>query len=377
MRDRIPRVAVLLAMAAAGWLPSPSGAGVITTGSTYADYDLAMRDVTALDSVGKLTYSGGLASGTYIGEGWVLTAAHVTSAAPSFTFTIDGVGYSSAQVHTYEGWTGDVKEGGDIGLIQLDDLNLPVPTATLYDGTPTSVLGQTVILSGYGQTGDGDSGATGAGGTLHAGENLLEQTGQRVPFFRDYDPSILFLDFDDPLAGSDGYFWSQDAALDYEYLIAPGDSGGGAFVLIDDHYELVGVNSFLLSVDGETDADYGDMAGLITLAEYADWIAGVTGFDYRVDYLWGDLDRDGQVTFTESALAVANIGLSPAEWVDGDADGNDRVSLDEAQAAVANYHQQVGAAGLTPQIATVPEPELAGLLIAMLVVALIRRPSRA
>jgi len=255
---------------------------VIVSGETYTDYDAALAGVDAISSVGKISWSGGYASGTYLGEGWVLTAAHVASSSTTFTFTVNGTSYTSSAVYVYDGWSGNASAGGDIALIQLSDSNVASDGVLLYSGTTSSLVGQVVYLSGYGKTGTGTTGATGSGGVLHAGVNLIEITGGTRPFFSSLDDSILLFDFDNPSSSNDGYPWSADSALAYEYMVASGDSGGGAFVIIDGVTYLVGVNSFILAYDGTADGSYGDIGGLTSVADYTGWIQSVTGVDFTV-----------------------------------------------------------------------------------------------
>ncbi len=80
---------------------------------------------------------------------------------------------------------------------------------------------------------------------------------------------------------------------------------------------------------------------------------GTGGDDYSESMmvaLEGDLNLDGQVSFHEAAVAVANIGLTGAGWADGDGDGNGTVEVGDAQAAVGNYGQ-VLSAQVSPAIA--------------------------
>jgi len=257
---------------------SVCSAGVIVSGSTYDAYDAAFEDVEALDSAGKLDWGSGYSSGTYLGKGWVLTAAHVANISAEFTFTLNGATYTSSAVHIYDGWAGDSASGGDIALIRLEESNVPAQRVLLYSGTPGGLLDEVAVISGYGRTGTGQTGATEPGGVLlHAGQNLIEKTGGSVAFFADYDESILFFDFDDPSASDDGYFWSENEALTYEYMIAAGDSGGGSFVFLDGEYVLGGVNSFIIATDGAVDSSYSDIGALTSVGEFTDWVFEVTG----------------------------------------------------------------------------------------------------
>jgi hypothetical protein len=53
-----------------------------------------------------------------------------------------------------------------------------------------------------------------------------------------------------------------------EFLIAPGDSGGGLFI----DKKLAGIHSYIYAVDGKTDADYGDTGCSTRISQYVDWI---------------------------------------------------------------------------------------------------------
>ena len=267
-------VLFVTAVSSEGW------AGVIVEGSSYAAYDAAMADIDAIDAVGKVVWSGGYASGVYLRDNWVLTAAHVAAGSSNFSFVINGAAYTSSEVHVYGGWTGNVSLGGDLALIKLAEDEVTAQTSLIYSGTTANLLDEVFYLSGYGKTGTGGSGATGAGGVLHAGENLVEKAGGSVPFFNAYHSSILFYDFDDPTAPNDGYPWSANSAEPYEYMVASGDSGGGGFVLEGSEFVLAGINSFIVSADGEPDSDYGDIGALICLAEYRDWMMEITGEDF-------------------------------------------------------------------------------------------------
>ena len=67
-----------------------------------------------------------------------------------------------------------------------------------------------------------------------------------------------------------------------EYLIGSGDSGGGLFIEVGGATKLVGVHSFLASLPYPLDttganADYGDLAGSVSVQSFENWILTTTG----------------------------------------------------------------------------------------------------
>lgn len=313
LRER-PRIPMLVALSAAPIAPAFAGT-TVTHPDTDAYADLLANP--AYDSVGMITSGGSLGSGVYLGDGWVLTAAHVADDGSDLTFTVDGTDYGVADVYIHDGWTGDLTTGTDIALIQLDAVAPAIQAATLYEPTLTeptadkdALDGEVVTFVGYGRTGDGDTGATGAAGEKHAGQNVLDAFGGDHFQLGGYDDSIFFVDFDDPDAASDGLRWSDDEALALEYLIAPGDSGGGAFVEIDGVTYLVGINSFLAATDGDADADYGDLAGLTYVGDYYDWVYDIIGLsDFDTDGLAGAATVPEPTALASVALLMAATGL--------------------------------------------------------------------
>ena len=222
---------------------------------------------------GSNRYAG---SGTLIASGWVLTAGHVVANATSLDFTIDGTTISGASWLAHPKWNGNLLGGYDIGLVKLSSEVAGVSPAAMYTGS--GELGGAGVSVGYGMTGTGLTGATVYDGLKRAGENMIDT------FYRSHPrkaPTIFLSDFDNPGNPADSAYGSA-APLDMEYLIAPGDSGGGVFMDFDGDGlgpPLTGVHSFAGSFDGDTDSDYGDVSGHIRVSAFTDWINKVMNGD--------------------------------------------------------------------------------------------------
>ena len=328
----------------------PAAGGTIPVGGDYGDHaDFAANP--ALGSLGLVSFGAGFGSGVYIGDGWVVTAAHVADSASSFTFAVGGTVHASDDVRIPEAWSGNVTAGSDVGLIHLAGDVADLNAAVLYTGSNRDLLGESLVLSGYGRTGTGATGAIGSGGTLYAGTNTADMLGGDLAIFRNYDSAILFVDFDDPTASTDGYPWSAADAGDLEYMVAPGDSGGGVFLLTEEGASLVGVNSFVLALDGDPNSDYGDMAGVTLLARHLEWIEEGTELPIR-DHAPGDATGDGLVDGDDLSVVLSN-------WTGGDGSGGTRSTGDlDGDGTIADDDLSILLAywSARPMPADVPEP---------------------
>ena len=76
-------------------------------------------------------------------------------------------------------------------------------------------------------------------------------------------------DFDDPRSVDPSQPLTRP--LNLEYQLAKGDSGGALFI----GGLLAGVNSFIDSRDGRTDADYGDISATTRVSSHSNWIQNV------------------------------------------------------------------------------------------------------
>jgi len=267
----VPRIAGMTLLAAILLCP------IVSLGGTWR-HDLLDGDSThtdlaadpAYDAVGLLLGKTFLCSGTLIDADWVVSAAHCLDRgkASHYTFDLGGDDRTGAEKFVHPDWTGSVAGGSDVALLRLNSPfdTTVVPPANL--ATAVSLPAQ-IVSVGFGQGGDGLTGASGSAGTKRAGYNQIEQKGS----FFGWSDTILLNDFDKPLNGTFDPAESTFPAPieDLEFNVAPGDSGGAMFIA----GELAGVTSLGWASDGNVNSDYGDGGGFTDLTMFNDWIDGV------------------------------------------------------------------------------------------------------
>lgn len=269
------------------------------TSSFDARYSVAPQDY---DGVVRVSHGGYTATGALLYEGRaVLTAAHLFTVAPQSAATrvlfktVHGETELYAQrvsIHpSYQTYLYD----NDLALVWL---SAPAPVEadryTLY--RRSDELGQIFTMVGYGQTGSGWTGAQAGTPTgnqrlkalnrFDADDVVVVQAMQAI-WGLTHDPSImtpgtqLYADFDDgnPLHDAAGRLLHlHDLGLGVEEgMIAPGDSGGPAFI----DGKIAGVASYntnlslsnvVSDIDNTLNASFGELGGWQRVSAHQQWI---------------------------------------------------------------------------------------------------------
>ena len=273
MKKRYQKACCLIGALSMLIVVSTANAGTIRHDRNDSQYT-ALAAQAQYAAVGDLLGPGFRCSGTLIAPGWVLTAGHCLDGGVDPTQMSFNLGDSGGGLHfgaqsflapTYTNFNDSVLKGDDIALLKLATMETTVAAATLYNGA--GEIGQIGTAVGYGRTGTGLTGDTLASGTKRAGNNVVDVNGSVFG----WSANILMVDFDNPDNANDSSLGSTNP-LDLEYSTAPGDSGGGQFMDFGAGAVLVGVTSLGASFDGNTNADYGDLAGYTRVSAHYDWI---------------------------------------------------------------------------------------------------------
>lgn len=163
---------------------------------------------------------------TLIAPQWAITAGHCASApriaealaaGGAHAVTIAGAGNAIDRVVQNP-------NGADVALLHLAQAVGGVEGVPLYSGNDE--IGRTVIMVGWGDTGDGVRGITGPDGRFRRATNVVDRA----------EADLLSWTFSEP--GVDG-----SDATPLEGISGPGDSGGPAFIEADGALMLAGVSS--------------------------------------------------------------------------------------------------------------------------------------
>lgn len=172
-----------------------------------------------------------------------VTAAHVVFGADSWEIIVDdGTRHDVISIVVHEDYERGNFGRGDIALcISEDSFGLDAYPRLRGDA---GEAGKVADIVGYGMCGTFRDGRTKSDGLRRAGRNVIDSV-------------------------QDGYLTCSAGDGDLEFLISPGDSGGGLFI----DGELAGVNSFL-SATGTSPPKgvYGDESGHTRISDYKSWI---------------------------------------------------------------------------------------------------------
>jgi Trypsin/PEP-CTERM motif len=341
---------------------------------------LSLAADPAFDPVGKFTWNepgySYLASGTLIRNDWVLTAGHVVggtdglgAGVSNLKFKVGGTTYTADQWIPQPQWATSnesLTAGWDIGLVHLaTDVSGIVP-AELFLPEYGSELGLVGTEVGFGDTGTGLTGYDNTtAGTKRAGQNILDVVGTAetsgTPNHVFNNNRLMAVDFDNP--GGGGYLtnpYGSGTPLNLEYLVAPGDSGGGLFLDVEGEMKLAGVTSYISSVDFNTNCDYGDLAGFIRVSQFVDWINDTIGPEELV-VLYGDYNSDGVIDAADYAVwrdALESGGALPNDPTPELVDDSDFYYWRD------HFGETLGGgAGLGSGALAVPEPTSLDLLL--------------
>jgi hypothetical protein len=321
------------------------------------------------NGVGGMVMDGGLAgscSGAAINSGtgwanrWVLTAAHCVTDVNTVEFLLGNdlgptqmaeqagvVGWAEAW-YVPDTYDGNVVSGSDIALVRLrDELPDDVPVYGLYEGSDE--INSVYRHVGYGTHGTGATGATTFDGQKRSGDNIFD--GQFGIFSDilvadlDVDPSDSGYPGPNPRAVGDPEIPGQlspqsDFRIDREYIVAPGDSGGPAFI----GDQIAGVASF-----GEIPFGYYNQVGYVRVSAWTDWIYNV------IDQVESDLADDPSLEISglvPAGTAQAGVLLGAPDipitvdgggFGDGDDDTSRGVYRDNAELLIRYFnHKRTG-----------------------------------
>jgi hypothetical protein len=187
------------------------------------------------------------ASAVAIRPHWVITAAHVLDGVTGPAVLGDEetpTEYSLNHTILHEKFDQGRNGYYDIALgYSKKDLGLEF-YPKLY--TDHDELGKDATLAGFGFTGTFQTGIKVSDGRRRAGTNKVSSLERSVLVC---DPSMY-----------------KKTVL--EFLITPGDSGGGLFI----DSKLAGIHSFLMAADGKPDGTYTDESAHTRVSLYVDWV---------------------------------------------------------------------------------------------------------
>lgn len=184
------------------------------------------------------------ASAVVIDPHWVLTAAHVVDCSKICIVHQDDKAYRIDKIIVHNKFESKTFGYYDIALCYSANPIILDFYPKLYDDE--NEVGKVCSISGYGFTGNFNTGINKSDNIKRAGSNKIDKI----------EKGLLICS---P---------SSFNRTELEFLIASGDSGGGLFI----DGKLAGINSCVIADDKNTNSSYTDESGHTRISLYRDWI---------------------------------------------------------------------------------------------------------
>jgi len=212
----------------------------------YIDYGAkhhCVLKIIGFNTNGDTPYSG---SCVMIDEYHFLTAAHVVCESILSFVVNEGVPYEAEQIIVHKNFIANKLNSDDIAIGRLSKPIKLEFYPELYGDREE--LGKVSSQAGYGFPGNFNNGFTKKDFDFRkrAGTNIIAKIDHNLLISMNNDTPKTVL----------------------EFLITPGDSGGGLFI----EQKLAGIHSCVYAIDGKTDSNYGDTSGHTRVSDYIEWI---------------------------------------------------------------------------------------------------------
>jgi len=211
----------------------------------YCEYGKLYKHVVELNCRKKSEKQLYSASAVIINSNWALTAAHIVKDMDVAIIVKEKVEYNSDKIIWHKDFKEEIFGNNDIALLYSEKNFNMDSYPELYE--ESNEVGEIASISGYGITGNFNTGSVQYDGIRRAGTNKIERI----------EENILVCTA------------SRSDITKLEFLTASGDSGGGLFI----NGKLAGINSIIFSDNGTKNRSiYGNCSGHTRISKYIDWI---------------------------------------------------------------------------------------------------------